>query len=565
MKTQDKENNRKYEKDLKAAAIWMNIDDLYPANNNPRLNDHVVDKVVRSIQLHGFAAPIVANMQGEILAGHTRWKAAKKINMLTVPVRQINLTGDQARLYRIADNKLSEFADWDEDMLKEQLADLEKAFPVDVADLFTDDELEEMLSDKEDFQLEEEPDYSNENEHDHFDQPTESRFSSGHVEEVGRQKIICGDCIEVLKSMPDNSVDSVVSDPPYQILFMSKSWDQEFDTEEWARQCLRVLKPGGHLIAFAATRTIHKIMYSLENNGFQIRDLISWIYFSGFPKSHNVSKAIDKHFGAEREVVGVDPVFQRRNPNNTGIGTGNTYQPSNKTENAGIITKPATKEAIKYDGWGTALKPAQEPAVLCRKPLEKGLSIAENVLKWDTGGLNIDACRFNFGDPCWVGEKEKSSKVLETMTRKKESTAVVEFIKVRIGETRNYYDDLGRWPANIYQCSKASRSEREEGLEDHESRGGGAYEFGQDGSLDGRTQPIVKNFHPTVKPVKLMGWLVRLVTPIDGIVVDTFCGSGTTLVATELEGKYQGIGIEMNPEYCDIIYGRVSHASKKEE
>ena len=565
MKTQDKENNRKYEKDLKAAAIWMNIDDLYPANNNPRLNDHVVDKVVRSIQLHGFAAPIVANMQGEILAGHTRWKAAKKINMLTVPVRQINLTGDQARLYRIADNKLSEFADWDEDMLKEQLADLEKAFPVDVADLFTDDELEEMLSDKEDFQLEEEPDYSNENEHDHFDQPTESRFSSGHVEEVGRQKIICGDCIEVLKSMPDNSVDSVVSDPPYQILFMSKSWDQEFDTEEWARQCLRVLKPGGHLIAFAATRTIHKIMYSLENNGFQIRDLISWIYFSGFPKSHNVSKAIDKHFGAEREVVGVDPVFQRRNPNNTGIGTGNTYQPSNKTENAGIITKPATKEAIKYDGWGTALKPAQEPAVLCRKPLEKGLSIAENVLKWDTGGLNIDACRFNFGDPCWVGEKEKSSKVLETMTRKKESTAVVEFIKVRIGETRNYYDDLGRWPANIYQCSKASRSEREEGLEDHESRGGGAYEFGQDGSLDGRTQPIVKNFHPTVKPVKLMGWLVRLVTPIDGIVVDTFCGSGTTLVATELEGKYQGIGIEMNPEYCDIIYGRVKHASKKEE
>ena len=287
----------------KPAAVYMNIDDLYPAPDNPRVNDHVVDKVVRSIQLHGFAAPIVSNLEGEILAGHTRWKAAKKLNMLTVPVRQINLTGDQARLYRIADNKLSEFADWDEDMLKEQLADLEKSFPVDVADLFTDDELEEMLSDKEEFQLKEQPDYTNENEHDHFDQPTESRFSSGHVEEVGRQKIICGDCIEVLKSMPDNSVDSVVCDPPYQIVFMGKDWDQEFNTEEWARQCLRVLKPGGHLIAFAATRTIHKIMYSLENQGFEIRDLISWLYFSGFPKSHNVSKAIDKHFGAEREVV----------------------------------------------------------------------------------------------------------------------------------------------------------------------------------------------------------------------------------------------------------------------
>lgn len=551
-----------------AAAIWMNIDDLYPAPDNPRVNDHVVDKVVKSIQLHGFAAPIVANMQGQILAGHTRLKAAKKINMEKVPVRQIDLTGDQARLYRIADNKLSEFADWDEDMLKEQLADLEKAFPVDVGDLFSDDELEELLVDKDDFQLEGEPDYINQNEHDHYDQPTESRFKTGHIEEVGRQKIICGDCIEVLKSMPDNSVDSVVCDPPYQILFMSKSWDQEFDTEEWARQCLRVLKPGGHLIAFAATRTIHKIMYSLENQGFEIRDLISWLYFSGFPKSHNVSKAIDKHFGAEREVVGVDPVFQRRNPNDTGIGTGNTYQPSNKTENAGVITKPATKEAIKYDGWGTALKPAQEPAVLCRKPLEKGLSIAENVLKWVTGGLNIDACRFGYGDPCWVGPNDE----VENMVGKKRCT-----IGHKLSENNRIINtppsNLGRWPANIYQCPKASRSEREEGLEDHVSKTGHETVNRKEGSAGlnnpragaGRTASEVKNFHPTVKPVKLMGWLVRLVTPIDGVVVDTFCGSGTTLVATELEGKYQGIGIEMNPQYCDIIYGRVSHASKKEE
>ena len=543
----------------KPAAIYMDIDDLYPAPDNPRVNDHVVDKVVRSIQLHGFAAPIVANLQGEILAGHTRWKAAKKINMEKVPVRQMDLTGDQARLYRIADNKLSEFADWDEGMLKEQLADLEKAFPVDVADLFTDDELEQMLSDKDDFQLEEEPDYTNENEHDHFDQPTESRFKTGHIEEVGRQKIICGDCIEVLKSMPENSVDSIVCDPPYQIFFMSKSWDQEFNTEEWARQCLRVLKPGGHLIAFAATRTIHKIMYSLENQGFEIRDLISWLYFSGFPKSHNVSKAIDKHFGAEREVVG-------KSLHKSGIAN-NTK--GHRTVGGTValhvdITKPATKEAIKYDGWGTALKPAQEPAVLCRKPLEKGLSIAENVLKWGTGGLNIDACRFNFGDPCWVGPNSDEKRIGETINKqggnKFRNSA---YFLPDTGITPLFREN-GRWPANIYQCSKASRGEREEGLEDHESRGG-AYEFGQDGSLDGRTQPIVKNFHPTVKPVKLMGWLVRLVTPIDGIVVDTFCGSGTTLVATELVGKYQGIGIEMNPEYCDIIYGRVKHASKKEK
>tara|TARA_Y100000114_G_scaffold64308_3_gene58887 strand:- start:1363 stop:3000 length:1638 start_codon:yes stop_codon:yes gene_type:complete len=540
-----------------AAAIWMNIDDLYPAPDNPRVNDHVVDKVVRSIQLHGFAAPIVANLQGEILAGHTRWKAAKKINMEKVPVRQMDLTGDQARLYRIADNKLSEFADWDEDMLKEQLADLEKAFPVDVADLFTDDELEQMLSDKDDFQLEEEPDYSNENEHDSYDVPNESRFKTGHIEMVGKQKIICGDCIEVLKSMSDNSVDSVVCDPPYQIVFMGKNWDQEFNTEEWARQCLRVLKPGGHLIAFAATRTIHKIMYSLENQGFEIRDLISWLYFSGFPKSHNVSKAIDKHFGVDPIDTGVEDLNTKgRAKRINGFVNGKNSEPNSRERN---ITKPATKEAIKYDGWGTALKPAQEPAVLCRKPLEKGLSIAENVLKWGTGGLNIDACRFGYGDPCWVGPNDE----VENMVGKKRCT-----IGHKLSENNRIINtppsNLGRWPANIYQCSKASRGEREEGLEDHESK---ITPYGSS-SLVGVSDTIqrgVKNFHPTVKPVKLMGWLVRLVTPIDGVVVDTFCGSGTTLVATELEGKYNGIGIEMNPEYCDIIYGRVKHASKKEK
>jgi len=544
----------------KPAAVYMNIDDLYPAPDNPRVNDHVVDKVVRSIQLHGFAAPIVSNLEGEILAGHTRWKAAKKLNMLTVPVRQINLTGDQARLYRIADNKLSEFADWDEDMLKEQLADLEKSFPVDVADLFTDDELEELLDNKEEFQLKEEPDYTNENEHDHFDQPTESRFKSGHVEEVGRQKIICGDCIEVLKSMPDNSVDSIVCDPPYQIVFMGKDWDQEFDTEEWARQCLRVLKPGGHLIAFAATRTIHKIMYSLENKGFEIRDLISWLYFSGFPKSHNVSKAIDKHFGAEREIVGKHP-----RPAKPKVGT------FNASFEEAMITKPATKEAIKYDGWGTALKPAQEPAVLCRKPLEKGLSIAENVLKWNTGALSIDACRFGYGDPCWVGPQNDHSSMWDKPITTNISAKGAKYINhEKVNHKINldkYKPDNGRWPANIYQCPKASRSEREEGLKDHESKdvagkNGNKY-MGVDSA--GSRSSEVKNFHPTVKPVKLMSWLVRLVTPIDGVVVDTFCGSGTTLVASELEGKYNGIGIEMNPEYCDIIFGRVKHASKKEE
>ena len=178
--------------------------------------------------------------------------------------------------------------------------------------------------------------------------------------------------------------------------------------------------------------------------------------------------------------------------------------------------------------------------------------------------MNIDACRFGYGDPCWVGPQEKHKGYPNGIRGNTWSIGKPPDL------TRTdpfFFSEKGRWPANIYQCSKASRGEREEGLEDHESKdvvgkNGNKY-MGVDSA--GSRSSEVKNFHPTVKPVKLMSWLVRLVTPIDGVVVYTFCGSGTTLVASELEGKYNGIGIEMNPEYCDIIYGRVKHANKKEE
>tara|TARA_Y100001973_G_scaffold106791_1_gene187701 strand:+ start:6342 stop:7982 length:1641 start_codon:yes stop_codon:yes gene_type:complete len=540
----------------KTAAIWIEITKLISPEDNPRINDHVVDRVAKSIESYGFASPIVANYQNEILAGNTRFKAAKKLGLKTVPVRQINLTGDKARLYRIADNKLSELAEWNEDLLRDQLFELHDDYTLELSDMgFSDDELNDLLNDQ---LIEKETDPQEITDHDDFDntKPTTTRFKTGHIEVVGKQKIICGDCIEVLKSMPDGSVDSIVTDPPYQISFMSKEWDKEFDTEEWARQCLRVLKPGGHIIAFAATRTIHRIMYSLENQGFEIRDLISWLYFSGFPKSHNVSKAIDKHFGVEREIIGTKKsgIANKEEKNRHTIGASKAVDVD--------ITKPATKEAIKFDGWGTALKPAQEPAVLCRKPLEKGLSIAQNMMKHNTGGLNIDACRFAYGDPCWVGPNDDQPN---------NSLRTIQNWMPTQKEPHNYVSsNLGRWPANIYQCPKPSRGEKEKGLEDHESRISPAVEHAGVGTKAlnnpragaGRTASEVKNFHPTVKPVKLMSWLVKLITPIDGVVVDTFCGSGTTLVASELE-KYNGIGIEMNPEYCEIIYGRVEHATKK--
>ena len=189
-------------------------------------------------------------------------------------------------------------------------------------------------------------------------------------------QVLHGNSLEVLKTLEDNSVDSIVTDPPYELGFMGKKWDGTgiaYNVELW-KECLRVLKPGGHLLAFGGTRTYHRMTCAIEDAGFEIRDCIQWLYGSGFPKSHDISKAIDKKLGAEREVIGVDDVFLRRNPNNTGVGRivtksdGTTLDgrktPYKKSEHAGSITAPATPEAQEWEGWGTALKPANEPIVL---------------------------------------------------------------------------------------------------------------------------------------------------------------------------------------------------------
>ena len=356
--------------------------------------------------------------------------------------------------------------------------------------------------------------------------------------------------LDAIKDLADNSIDSIVTDPPYEIAFMGRDWDnsgQAYNEQLW-RECLRVLKPGGHLIAFGATRTIHRTTSAIEASGFEIRDLISWLYFSGFPKSLDISKAIDKHFGAEREVIGKDKRTAKKEDTlvNFGMGFGNWD-----------ITAPSTEEAQQWSGFGTALKPAQEPAVLARKPIEQG-SIAKQVLSTGTGALNIDACRFGYGDECWVGPQELTvSKLTKTGSP---------FSLHTNDETSGVFveNNKGRWPANIYQCAKPSRAERDAGLEHLHTIGGGSYEFSrdvtlQDNSPNGRQQPQVKNFHPTVKPIKLMRWLCRLITPPSGTVLDPFAGSGTTLAAAILEG-FDVIGFELTAEYMPIIEGRCQWA-----
>lgn len=210
---------------------------------------------------------------------------------------------------------------------------------------------------------------------------------------IGESTLYLGDCLESLRKMPDNSVDSIVTDPPYGLAFMGKKWDYDVPSVEIWAECLRVLKPGGHLLAFAGTRTQHRMAVRIEDAGFEIRDMIAWVYGSGFPKSLDVSKAIDKAAGAEREVVGQKDFGPSSLGNQSNAENG--YRDRIYTEGLHQITAPATEAARQWQGWGTALKPALEPITMARKPLVG--TVAANVMKHGTGALNIDGCRVGDG------------------------------------------------------------------------------------------------------------------------------------------------------------------------
>jgi site-specific DNA-methyltransferase (adenine-specific) len=351
-----------------------------------------------------------------------------------------------------------------------------------------------------------------------------------------------GDCLEVLKTMPDNSVDAVVTDPPYGISFMGKKWDYDVPSVEIWQECLRVLKPGGHLLAFAGTRTQHRMAVRIEDAGFEIRDMIAWLYGSGFPKSMDVGKAIDKQAGAKREVVGHDPT--------SGLGA-NSRLTDDGWHGVGRrgcdITAPATESAKQWDGWGSAIKPAMEPITLARKPLDG--TIAQNVLKWGVGGINIDGCRVGTETMTSGGSLpdirannynvSSGKERLKTPVINKEGRFPSNIIHDGSDEVLGLFPDAKSGKANVeysennsaarfFYCAKASKSER------------GKF-----------------NDHPTVKPTKLMRYLCRLVTPPNGIVLDPFAGSGTTLIAAIEEG-FNPIGIERDKSSIEIINKRLA-------
>jgi DNA modification methylase len=397
---------------------------------------------------------------------------------------------------------------------------------------------------------------------------------------------------------------------------MGKKWDYDIPSVEIWKEVYRVLKPGGHLLAFFGSRTYHRGVVNIEDAGFEIRDQVMWIYGSGFPKSHNISKQIDKAAGAVPKVIG-----RRKHP---------TLKDANKiTEHASAshgdnewnrewdLTEPTTDAAKQWAGWGSSLKPAHEPIVIARKPVEG--TIAENVLKHGTGALNIDDCRVNSGikqatagkrtindGKGWgVGQGgdtyiKGTGRTMSTEGRwpanviHDGSDEVVNLFPEtgkssggRIGNAGGAGDRITNVPIGVYSkgdpgygddgsaarffyCAKASKADREEGLEGFESKFQAGAEFrpnhmekaleGSTGNPYGRWDPR-KNNHPTVKPTDLMRYLVKLVTPKGGIVLDPFMGSGTTGKACAFE-NFKFIGIEMDEHYYEIAKARIDHAYK---
>ena len=362
--------------------------------------------------------------------------------------------------------------------------------------------------------------------------------------------------------MPDESVDAIVCDPPYFLGFMGKAFDSQDGADKdpsvayerhlaWTREALRVLKPGGHLVAFGGSRTVHRLTCAIEDAGFEIRDMGLWLYYSGFPKSLDVSKAIDAAAGAEREVVG-DNLNWRSSKSEIAC----PQSPIQAT-----VTAPATPEAAAWSGWGTALKPSHEPWILARKPLIG--TVAANVLKHGTGALNIDGCRYAYGDPAWPGPNGESG--WATSGAAGVGLGGTDTFKIRPRPADECQPNaLGRFPANVYACPKASRSEREAGCE---HLAVGVWDETREPDAPGGNNPRNRgttergNTHSTVKPIALMRWLVRLVTPPGGTVLDPFLGSGTTACAALAEG-FDVIGIEREPDYMKIAEARVRHANE---
>lgn len=418
---------------------------------------------------------------------------------------------------------------------------------------------------------------------------------------------------EVLATFEEGSIDSIICDPPYELNFMGKGWDNSgvaFQKDTW-EHCFKVLKEGGYLLAFGGSRTFHRIAVAIEDAGFEIRDCIMWLYGSGFPKSMNIGLAIDKKLGVESEVVGT--AFKGSSPlagNHKG-----TWADGQKDGEYEI--KKAQNE---WQGWGTCLKPAYEPIIVARKPFK--CSLVENIMQNGVGGINIDECRIPTSDdlyrkPCENGSIYSQQEKQYTTGTMNDSYKLGRFpanVILTYDETdyeevcggmpntsgderqtkyienpgtswkntskiikRSFYNDEGS-ASRYFYCAKATKKDRDEGLDLFESkqlyyddRRGNSFDIFVKRDENGKPLNAVrKNIHPTVKPVELMQYLVRLVTPKNGTILDCFMGSGSTGKAVMFENRerqtnYKFIGVEMTEEYLPICQSRIDYAKNKYE
>lgn len=432
-------------------------------------------------------------------------------------------------------------------------------------------------------------------------------------------KLYEGKMEDVLPTLPENSVDCIITDPPYELNFMNKGWDNSgiaFQKSTW-EHCLRVLKPGGYLLAFGGSRTFHRIACAIEDAGFEIRDTLFWLYGSGFPKGQNIGLAIDKKMGVDNRTGNIAKGVGNNNTNSMKNGLGGSQELKQVYEER--------KAQNQWAGWNTNLKPAYEPIIMARKPF-KG-SLVDNILEYGVGGINIDECRVeNTNADAYDLEKRQISKAtgsdndghfLDLLHNKdlkhgvidngrypanilhdgsqevmdifpdtkstynengkhqniinRENKDILKYgYKERIDT--NSYNDSGN-ASRYFYCAKASKKDRDEGLDAFEDKKftsalNTKNESGE--RLDGGATPIRKNIHPTVKPMELMQYLIRLVAPKNAIILDPFNGSGSTGKAAMFENRerdanYYYIGIEMTPEYLPISQARIDYALNKYE
>lgn len=419
-------------------------------------------------------------------------------------------------------------------------------------------------------------------------------------------ELYLGDCLEVLQQLPDDLVDTVITDPPYGLAFMGQGWDKGVPGVEYWKAILQVTKPGGMLLAFGGTRTYHRLTAAIEDAGWEIRDCMMWLYGSGFPKSLDISKAIDKAKGAEREVIGKSSRHGGGMNQVYGEGMGDGEVPN--------VTAPSTNLAREWNGWGTALKPAWEPIIVAMKPLDG--TFAHNAEKWGVAGINVDGGRVGIfndgaarsntpgsgrmksgGSPIGTFERSNPSKPLDenkgrwpaNLILDEDAAAMLDaqsgfagpkaarigrrggvnpaFMSKEAGDNRHQETD-GLWPqdngggaSRFFYCAKASKSERNRGCEALPEIACGTME---DDNYEIKTgsgnirNTMRRNFHPTVKPLALMEYLCTLTkTPTGGIVLDPFAGSGSTLLAAKNTAR-EYIGIEKESQYYEIIKARLA-------